>query len=48
MPKKKLNLFQRQTPMTISRAAVFIRDGAEELLHFQKEEIYASVGEAKV
>lgn len=31
--------------MTIS--TVFICDKAEELLHFQKEEIYASVMEAK-
>lgn len=34
--------------MTISRPTVFIYDHAEELLHFRKEELYASIVEADV
>lgn len=47
MPKIN-EIFQGQTPMTICRETVFICDRAEELLHFQKEEIYGSAVAAKV
>lgn len=47
MPARN-EIFQNQTPMTISRAELFICDRAEELFHFNKEEIYASIVAAKV
>lgn len=47
MPERN-EIFQSQTPMTISRATVFIFAQAEELLYFQKEEICTSLMEVIV
>lgn len=47
MPTRN-EIFQNQTPMTISRAELFIFDRAEEPFHFNKEEIYTSVVAARV